>query len=173
VDNFAFNLGWKRDWSDITDSDASIGARYAKVTRDDGTEDDSWGVKAHFDLTLEGVANTTWIRYFHDLRTTADGDDINVDNFWITYRRRITERFSMGIDGRLAFSYKLFDRQADINDSRYYWVEPNLSYRLTRYLGISLKYRYQNNVEFADAGDITRDRNIVWLQLSSWYPMKL
>ena len=117
VDTFSLNLGWKRDWSEITDSDASIGARYANVTRNDGTEDDNWGVKASFDLTMEGVANTTQIRYFHDLRTTVDGEDVNVDNFWITYRRRITERFSMGIEGRLAFSYKLLDQESDINDS--------------------------------------------------------
>jgi hypothetical protein len=173
VDTFSLNLGWKRDWSDISFSDASIGARYANVKRNDGTEDDSWGVKANFELTMEGVANTTRIRYFHDLRTTVDGDDVNVDNFWITYRRRITERFSMGIEGRLAFSYKLIDQQADINDERYYWIEPNLSYRLTRFLGISLKYRYQNNVEFTDDGDITKDRNVVWLQLFSSYPIKL
>ena len=173
VDTFALNLGWKRDWSDITNSDASIGARYANVKRNDGTEDDNWGVKASFDLTMEGVANTTIFRYFHDLRTTANGEDINVDNFWITYTRRITERFRVGIDGRLAFSYKLLDQQSDINDERYYWIEPNLSYRLTRFLGISLRYRYQNNVEFTDDGDITRDRNIVWLQLFSSYPIKL
>lgn len=173
VDTFSIDLGWKRDWSDISFSDASIGARYANVKRNDGTEDDNWGVKASFDLTLEGVANTTIFRYFHDLRTTANGEDINVDNFWITYRHRITERFNMGIEGRLAFSYKLLDQQADINDERYYWIEPNLSYRLTRFLGISLRYRYQNNVEFTDDGDITRDRNIVWLQLYSSYPIKL
>jgi hypothetical protein len=77
----------------------------------------------------------------------------------------------MGINGRLVFSYKLFDQEADINDSRYYWIEPNLSYLLTENLDISVKYRYQNNVEFRDEGDRTRDRNIIWLELNYGIPI--
>jgi hypothetical protein len=173
VDSWALNAGWKRDWNNITHSDTTIGARHTKVTREDGTEDDTWGAKANFELTLDGIANRTRIIYFHDLRTTADGADINVDNFFVDYERSITERFRMGIEGRLVFSYKLLDQQSDINDSRLYWIEPNLSYQLTRYLGVSLRYRYQNNVESADDRDVTKERNIVWLQLSAWYPMKL
>lgn len=172
VDSWALNAGWNRDWNDITHSDATIGARYTNVTQEDGTEEDAWGATANFELTLDGIANRTRIIYFHDLRTTSDGADINVDNFFVEYERSITERFRMGIEGRLVFSYKLLDQQSDINDSRYYWIEPNLSYQLTRYLGVSLRYRYQNNVEFADDRDITKERNIVWLQLSAWYPMK-
>ena len=171
VDSFALNFGWKRDWSDITNSDASIGARYTNVKRDDGTEDDKWGAKAKFDFTYAGIVSTTTFRYFHDLRTTADGDDVNVDNFYLTYRRSITERFGAGINGRLVFSYKLLNQDSDINDERYYWVEPRLFYQLTENLDLSLRYRYQNNVEFRDEGDQTRERNIVWLQLSYGFPI--
>ena len=116
VDSFALNIGWNRDWSSITSSRASIGARYTEVKRDDGTEDDNWGAKASFDYTYKGIASTTSFRYFHDLRTTVDGDDVNVDNFYLTYRRSITERFGAGINGRLVFSYKLLDQESDIND---------------------------------------------------------
>ena len=171
VDSFSLDIGWDRDWSSITQSYASIGARYTNVKQNDGTEDDSWGTKARVDVTFEGIVSTTTFRYFHDLRTTVDGDDVNVDNFFITYRRSITERFGAGIDGRLVFSYKLLDRDSNINDERYYWVEPRLFYQLTEHLDLSLRYRYQNNVEFADEGDFTRDRNIVWLQLSYGLPI--
>ena len=171
VDSFSLDFGWDRDWSSITQSYASIGARYTNVKQNDGTEDDNWGTKARVDVTFEGIVSTTTFRYFHDLRTTVDGDDVNVDNFFITYRRSITERFGAGIDGRLVFSYKLLDRDSNINDERYYWVEPRLFYQLTEHLDLSLRYRYQNNVEFADEGDLTRDRNIVWLQLSYGLPI--
>ena len=172
-DSLSLDIGWDRDWSDIAKSGASIGARYINVKLNDGSEDDTWGVKARFDYTYQGMVSTTTFRYYHDLNTTAAGADINVDNFYLTYRRSITERFRIGIDGRLVFSYKLLDRESDINDQRYYWLEPNLSYQLTKYIGISLKYRYQNNVDFADDGDRTRERNIIWLQLNSWFPIKL
>jgi hypothetical protein len=173
VDSFSLDLGWKRDWSSRTKSDAAIGARYVNVEQNDGTEDDSWGAKASLNVTFEGVVSTTRLRYYHDLRTTVDGDDINVDNFYLTYRRSLTERFGIGMDGRLVFSYKLLDQDSDINDERYYWLEPRLYYRLTEHLDLSLRYRYQNNVESLDDGDVTRERNIVWLEVSYGLPILL
>jgi hypothetical protein len=173
VDSFALNVGWARDWSTITRSNASIGARYTNVKRDDGTEDDNWGVRANIDITALGLVSRTTFRYFHELRTTVEGDDVNVDNFHLIYRRSITERFGAGLEGRLVFSYKLLDRQTDINDERYYWLEPNLYYQLTRHFDLSLRYRYQNNVEFRDNGDITRERNLIWLQLSYALPIPM
>jgi hypothetical protein len=173
VDSIVLNVGWDRDWTSITKSSAYIGARYTTVTDNDGTEDNNWGVKASVEITSIGVASNTTFKYYHDLRTTVDGIDINVDNFYLTYRRLLTERFGVGINGRLVFSYKLLDRDSDIDDQRYYWVEPNLYYRLTEHLNLSLRYRYQNNVEIADDGDITRERNIFWLQLSYGFPILL
>ena len=164
VDSYSLNIGWKRDWSDISSSDAAIGARYATVKQDNAEDDNNWGARAHFDYTYEGIVWAAGIKYTHDLRTTADGTDVNVDNFYLSYSRLLTQRFGVGIDGGLVFSYKLIDRNADINDSRYYWFEPRLSYKLTKNLGVSLKYRYQNNVEFRDEGDQTRERNTIWLQ---------
>jgi hypothetical protein len=173
VDSYSLDIGWNREWSSISSSFASIGARYIEVKQNDGEEDDRWGAKGRLEYTYSGEISTTEIRYFHDLRTTAEGDDINVDNFYLTYRRSITERFGAGIDGRLVFSYKLFDRDSDVNDTRYYWIEPRLFYRLTERLRLSLRYRYQNNYEDLDEGDRTRERNIVWLQLSYGFPINL
>ena len=96
-------------------------------------------------------------------------------SMWIIFicpiAESITERFGAGINGRLVFSYKLFNQQADVNDERYYWLEPRLFYQLTEHLDLSLRYRYQNNVEYTDEGDITKDRNIIWLQLSYGLPI--
>jgi hypothetical protein len=171
VDSFSLDIGWDRDWSSITRSKATLGARYTEVTQNDGTKDDTWGAKASFDMRFTGTVSTTTFRYYHDLRTTVDGDDVNVDNFYLTYRRSITERFGAGLDGRLVFSYKLLNEQSNLNDERYYWVEPRMFYKFTEHLQMSLKYRYQNNVELRDEGDLTRERNIVWLELSYGLPI--
>ena len=117
VDSFSLNIGWDRDWSSITNSDASIGARYTEVKRNDGTKDDNWGVKASFDFTSKGTVSTTTFRYFHDLRTTTAGNDVNVDNFFLTYQRRSPNGLVQESDGRLVFSYKLLNQESDINDS--------------------------------------------------------
>ena len=173
VDSFALDVGWNRAWSAITISRAFIGARHTTVKQNDGTKDDTWGARGGLNITSRGLASTTTFRYFHDLRTTVEGKDINVDNFRLTYRRSITERVRLGLEGGLVFSYKLLDRQTDVNDERFYWLEPNLSYRLTRHFDLSLRYRYQNNVESRTDGDITRERNLIWLQLEYALPMPL
>ena len=173
VDSFSLDLGWARNWSEVTKVSAAIGGRYTKVKNDDGLEDDSMGVKAKLDITSRGLASTTIFRYFHDIRTTVDGNDINVDNFLIDYRRLITERFGVGINGRLVFSYKLFDEQSELDDERYYWVEPRLFYKLKKNMDLSLHYRYHNNVRFRDEGDINRERNITWVEFSYAIPTSI
>jgi hypothetical protein len=174
VDSYTFDFGWARDWTSITRSSATIGVRHLNVKQKrDGSEYDTVGAKASVNITSLGLASRITFRYFHDLRTTEDGDDVNVDNFYLEYRRSITERFGTGINGRLVFSYKLFSEQSGLNDERYYWIEPNLFYRLTRDIEVSLRYRYQNHVEYFNMGSQTRERNIVWLQLSYAFPITL
>jgi hypothetical protein len=173
LDAIALNLGWNRDWTEITKSKASIGARHTNVEKDDGTTNDNWGARASLAITSTGLASMTTFQYFHDLRTTVDGEDVNVDNIYFDYSHLFTERFGAGIDGRLVFSYKLYSQQSNINDTRLYWVEPRLFYRLTENLNLSLRYRYQNNVEMRDEGDVTRERNTVWLQLGYGLPFFL
>jgi hypothetical protein len=173
VDSFSFDFGWDRDWSSITSSFAGIGALYSNVKSSNGIdEDDNFGAKARIDLNFRGTVSSTIFRYFHDLRTTAEGDDVNVDNFYLGYSRLLSERFGFGINGRLVFSYKLFNQDADINDERYFWLEPRLFYQITEHLDLSLRYRYQNNVEFlSDGSDLSKDRNTIWLELSYGLPI--
>lgn len=176
VDSYSLDFGWNRNWTSITKSSAIIGVRHTNVKqKGDGSEYDAVGAKGSLQITSLGLASRTTFRYFHDLRTSEDGDDVNVDNFYLEYRRSITERFGAGINGRLVFSYRLSSRQSNRNDNRYYWIEPNLFYRLTRDMDLSLRYRYQNHVEFFDneGNHQTRGRNIVWLQLSYAFPITL
>ena len=173
VKSYSFDLGWERNWSQISKSEASIGGRYSEVQYEDGSEDDSWGAKAKVEFEIQGVVSKTEFNYYHDLTTTTEGNDVNVDNLYVDYRRSLTERFGVGIKGRIVFSYQLDSGQSDVNDTYYYLVEPRVYYRLTENLTLSLQYRYQNNVEKEDGGDVTRDRNIVWLQFGYEIPFLL
>jgi hypothetical protein len=170
VDSYFLDLGWARNWSTVTSSAVTIGARYTKINRADGTEHDKVGPRAGLNITSRGLVSTTVFRYFHELRTTERGQEVNVDNLFLDYRRSITERSGAGFSGRLAFSYKLFDQQANVNDTRFYWLEPRLFYQLTRNMDVSLRYRYQNHIEYFDPGSRTRERNIIWFQISYAMP---
>lgn len=173
TDYVSLDLGWKRDWSQITDTFVSIGPRYTNVENKNGVDKDTWGVRALFDLTHKGIASQITFRYYHDLRTTAAGKDVNVDNLFLGYNYRLTERFDAGINGRLVFSYNLFSDVDDEDRTRYYVLEPFLNYRLTKKLNVSLHYSYQNSSQDIIDSENAKERNRVWIQIKYGFPMML
>ena len=138
-----------------------------------GNDEDTWGVKARFDLTRKGIASEISFRYFHDLRTLTDGSDVNVDNLFLQYRYQLSARFGMGINGRLVLSYDLFNNQDNIQDTRYYRLEPFLFYRLTENLNAYLRYSFENNSEDLIDNENSRQRSRVWIQFKYELPMML
>ncbi len=173
TDYVSLDLGWERDWSDITNTFAAIGARYTTVEDQDGNDESNWGALARFNLTRLGIASKITFRYYHDLATLVSGADVNVDNFYLRYDYRLTERFGVGINGRLVFSYDLFSSEDDVEDNRYYMVEPFLSYRLTKNFNVYLRYSYQNSSKDLVDSEDTRERNRVWIEFKYELPMML
>jgi hypothetical protein len=169
----SLDLGWTRDWSDITNTFASIGARYASVEDNDGNDEDKWGAVARFNLSRKGLASTTTFEYYHDLATLTDGTDVNVDNFYLRYDYLLTARFGLGINGRLVFSYDLFSSEDGVEDNRYYMVEPFMFYRLTENFRVYLRYSYQNSSKDLVDSEDTRERNRAWIELRYELPMLL
>jgi hypothetical protein len=131
TDYISLDVVWDKDWSEITKSSAGIGPRYTMVDNDIGDDENVWGVKAKLDITHLGIASKLDLRYFHDLRTLAAGTDVNVDNLFLSYNYSLTQRFNLGIQGRLIFSYSLFELEEDTdNENRFYSIEPFLGYQL-------------------------------------------
>ena len=184
TDYFSLDIGWKRRWSDITKSFVSIGARYADIQYVDEEEEynedrSDWGVRARVDLNHEGITSSTIFKYYHDVDTTADGIDVNVDNLYLQYRFLVTERFRMGIQGRLIFSYNLFSSENrdnsddEIDNSRYYDLQPFLEYQIFKELGMSLNYRYQNSSEDPIDSENVSGKNRVWIEFFYSLPIKM
>ena len=169
----ALDFGWERDWSEITNTYASIGARYTNVDPKSGDDENDWGATARFDLTHRGIASTITFEYYHDLATSAFGADINVDNFYLKYSYLLTARFGVGIDGRLVFSYDLFDKDDEEDNSRYFEVQPFTYYRLTEKLYMYLRYSYQNSSQDLFKTSELRQRNRIWIEFQYQWPMML
>ena len=53
TDYASLDFGWERDWSDITNTVAGIGARYTNVEDQDGNDENNWGARAKFDYIYE------------------------------------------------------------------------------------------------------------------------
>ncbi len=173
TDYVSLDFGWDRDWSEITTTQALIGARYTTVENNLGNDRDVWGARGLFNLTHQGVVSVVNFRYFHDLRTTVVGTDVNVDNFFLGYTYRLTERLGLGINGRLIFSYNLFRDEDDTQDNRFYSIEPFTAYQITPKLNTSLRYRYQNSSRDVFGNDNVRERNLFWIEFNYTFPAML
>ncbi len=165
TDYISLDMGWKRKWSEITNSFASIGARYATMEDNDGNDKDRWGVKAKLDLIHRGIKSDITFKYYHDLSTLAQGTDVNVDNFHLEYQYMLAERFGVGLRGRLVFTYGLFDKEQDSVDNRYYKIGPYLFYRLSKNLKLYLRYRYQITSDDLIENENTNDRSSAWIEI--------
>ena len=139
----------------------------------DGNDENDWGARAKFDLTHRGIQSKIIFRYYHDLATTANGTDVNVDNFFLGYDYSLTQRFGAGINGRLVFSYDLFDSADDVDDQRYYALEPFLYYQLTENLNLYLRYSYQNSSNDPIDNENSVARNRAWIEVRYELPMML
>ena len=173
TDYLSLDLGWERDWSDITKTFIAIGARYTNREENDGGEENNWGTRARFNYSRLGIASKITFRYYHDLATLVSGADVNVDNFHLRYDYRLTERFGVGIDGRLVFSYDLFNSDNSVDDNRYYMVGPFVFYRLTENFNMYFHYSYQNNSKDLIDSEDTLERNRVWIEFKYEFPMML
>jgi len=171
VDSVSLDLGWNRDWSDITRTSASIGARYTTVEDNEGNDEDRWGARARLTFTRQGLASKTTFQYYHDLDTLVDGTDVNVDNFFLRYDYLLTERLGLGINGRLVFTYDLFNNQDNVEDNRYFRVGPFMFYSLTEEFKVYLRYSYQNSSKDLVDSEQSRERNRFWIEFRYELPM--
>ena len=173
ADSYSLDFGWERKWSDITKSFASIGARYTQVEEKWGEKDGTWGARGRLDLTHQGLISTLQLRYYHDLSTTAYGENINVDNLYLNYSYQITQLFGAGIDSRVIISYGIFNDEEDVDNSRYFEVQPYLFYRLSENFNMFLRYRYQHSSENLIDSEDVRKRKSIWIEFTYYWPTML
>lgn len=171
VDDMSLSVGWRRNLSEAFKSNLLVGGRYTTVESNNGSEDSNWGIKAQFQIERKTELSKTTINYFHDLRTTENGGEVNTDNLMLAYERNLMPQFGIGIMGRFVYSYKASDRQQDISNTKYIQVKPYLYYILKKNCSIRLSYRYQYNEEDSHRDDSNIDRNQLWIEFRYSWPM--
>jgi hypothetical protein len=172
VEDLSLSLGWRRSLTETLISKAEIGVRHTTIEKAIGTEDDTWGVKALFELSLKNAVNNTTIQYFHDLRTTASGMEITTDNLLLKHNRSITQRFWIGAALRAVFSDRVTS-QEEIANTFYFQVQPHLNYLLTENSSLRLTYQYHYNRDDALDTDKVVDRNRVWIEFRMGWPITM
>ncbi|MBU0995230.1 MAG: hypothetical protein KJ737_22265 [Proteobacteria bacterium] len=175
TENLSLSMGWTRKLTEVFYARMMIGLRHTVVSYDNSSEDDDYqGAKALFDLTWNRAERIRIkINYFHDLRTTVDGDVINTDNVYLKYDHSLTYYWGVGISGRLINSYQLTSSVADKSRTIYYQIEPHVYYHLTETSSLIFYYRYQNSYDDSLKNNKEVECNSVWLEFQIGFPVEL
>lgn len=185
TNTYRMMLGWTRDFSETFSIHAFLGGRYTEQftfnSNSERTKNESGGYLA--DLRFYKLTDNmrTELRYHHDQVYEVNGGAREIDKFIIGLDRNLTERLALGIDFTATFSRDVDKKDTD--NSQYYETIPKIVYNLTENhrLGLyySFQYSYDDSVRVKDADnndyEVSKDkyRNMVWLDLTFFFPQKM
>jgi len=136
-----------------------------------GKKDDEWGWTGgiSFDKTWETASAS--LGYSRDHYYTAEGENVEVDRFFLAVHKMMTQKLGARLSGSLYFTKSIGSSARD-RDVRYYTVSPSLFYNITQNHSLELGYSYANEFDDELTNNRERDRNMVWLALNFNFPQK-
>jgi hypothetical protein len=162
-DTGALEVGWNHDFTNRLRFTSLVGGRYTQQRLTDGDDTDRWGALADLRLTYQtGQLETANIGFRNDLRPNTNGELLIVYRLFADYSRRITERLTGVISGRISYS-DLDDRDADDIDVIFWEIRPILTYAFTPRHSLELGYWFQQSIDRNRSEDESVDRNRIWL----------
>ena len=174
VDGYRLNFGWTHIPSETYRLRVFLGGRYTEQDYKDGRDNTSnWGGVADINLQKRAETYSVLIGAGSDIYLRPDTNELNqVYKIYCNLTRRVTERFSAGVNSRLSLTQP--DDADAINDKEiwYFTVTPSLSYRLTENHSLRLSYSYQQQYDRNIEDDPRIARNRVWLSLNFNFPKK-
>lgn len=168
--SYKFNVGWEHESTERLSFNFSVGARYTEHERSDNSETEKkWNGIG--DLKLEykfetGAFNT---EFKHDLRTSADGNQVNLTKVIASLRWNFTERAGIRLNGR--YYYSETEGETDEDKREYFQVGPQLYYHLTKHHLIFLAYDYAQDYQKERTIEPRADRQRIWAGVSLNFPM--
>jgi len=106
-------------------------------------EDETTGYTLDMRVTKELNQSTNYrLELKHDVMPSGAGHVVQSDRFNIRFRSKITSKLTFLLSGKF-FRNKSFDSSTTNEDRRYYSIEPNLRWLLTRKWSVDGYYRYR------------------------------
>jgi hypothetical protein len=164
-DTVTVQLGWNHDFSPRLRFTGLLGPRYTQQRFDNRLRDDSnqWGALSNLLLTYQsGELDTARIGFRNDLRPDSEGDLLIVYRLYADYTRKITERLTGVISGRVSYSQRDDEDVRDELERTFWEIRPVLTYALTQRFDLELGYWFQQQIDDNRDDDKSVERNRVW-----------
>jgi hypothetical protein len=171
ADDYRLTLFWQHLLSETLTFYMTVGGRYTTVEEENGDKNSNFGGVGNIGLTKKGETFTGDIRYSRNLRSTTEGELINVDRLFVFADKRITERFGARFRGNAYHSNREND-DAPNDKVISFELIPALYYMLTENHSVQLTYSYRNQRQLDEPGNPVTQRNQVWLGLVLKFPKK-
>lgn len=169
--DYRLTFGWQHRISETLIFDMNAGGRYTDVETKDGKSNSNFGGVGNIGLQKTGETFTGAIRFARDLRSTSDGEIINVNRLFVSGDKKITERFGMRFRGNAWLSDR--ENNDKTNDKVFsFELNPAVYYDLTEDHYVQLAYNYRHQRELDEPGDPSKDQNRVTLSFIFRFPQK-
>jgi len=174
TDGYRLNFGWTHLPSETYRLKVFLGLRYTEQDFKNGRDNTSnWGGVADINLQKKSETHSVLVGFGSDIYLRPDTNELNqVYKIYCNLTRRVTERFSAGVNSRLSLTQPDDADAVDDKDIWYFTVTPSLSYSLTENHSLRLSYSYQQQYDRNIEDDPRRARNRVWLSLNFNFPKK-
>lgn len=171
ADDYRLTFGWKRLISETLTFDMNVGGRYTRVESENGDRNGRFGGLGHIGLAKRGETFSGLIRYSRDIRSTTEGEIINVDRIIVAGDKRITERFGARFRGNAYHSIR--EKRDEPGDKVVsFELNPAIYYKLSENHSVELSYNYRNQHELDEPGNPMTQRNRVALFFKFSFPQK-
>jgi hypothetical protein len=170
-EGYRLTLFWQHLLSETLTFDMTLGGRYTEVEEQSGDSNSNFGFVGNIGLAKEGETSSGSIRYSRDLRSTSEGEIINVDRLELIADKLLSERFGIRFRGNGYYSDRENDNRPD-DKTVSFDVNPAFYYRLTENHFVELLYSYRYQRELDEPGDPSRQRNIVAISFNFLFPKR-
>jgi hypothetical protein len=168
--SYKLRLGWDHESTERFSFNFAAGVRYTEHEQAGSTEtEDKWNGIADLKLEYKFETGTFKTEFQHDLRTTADGDQVNLTKVIAILRWNFTERAGIQLTGR--YYYTVTEGATEKDKREYYQAGPQLFYHLTENHFIFIAYSYAADYQKNLAIDPRVDRQRYWAGISLNFPI--
>ena len=171
ADDYGLSLGWTHQFSETFRLRAFLGGRYTEQSFNDGRQsDETWGGVADISLRKTGVVSSMDIGYSRNINNSTEGEQIEVDRIYCSFRQRVVRRLGVAFSGSLYFTRS--ESEFYNEDRRYFELTPSLYYQITENHSLNLAYSYSQEYDKMLTTDREAERNRVWISLNFRFPKK-
>ena len=168
--SYKLRLGWDHSSTERLSFNFSAGARYTEHEQAGSSETEKkWNGIGDLKLKYKYETGEFNTELQHDLRTTADGNQVNLTRVFASLKWNFTERMGIKLNGR--YYYTVTEGETSKDKREYYLVGPQLFYNLTENHIIFIAYDYAQDYQKDLTVEPRVDRQRIMAGISLNFPM--